>query len=97
MSIRMPAELEKELKYFAREEKLDQTSDAARKLISLGMENWRKEKALRLFSEGKISFTKAAHMTQISVWEWAELIRERKIVWIKNRDMILEDIRKAKE
>jgi len=97
MSIRMPPELEKELKQFAREEKLDQTSDAARKLLRMGIEQWRKERALQLFLDGKCSFSKAAKIAQITVWEFADLVKERKTPWITDKEMLLEDIRAAQK
>ena len=93
MSIRMPGELEKELKEFTKDEKLSQTSDAVRKLLSMGLEQWRKEKAFQYFIEGKCSMSKAAKMAQVPIWDFMKLVQERKIPWITDKDLLLKDFR----
>ena len=93
ISVRINDEMKTEIEIFTKEEKLEQTSEAARKLLAIGLEEWRKEKALKLLEDGKISISKAAEMTKTSVWDVMLLIKERGIIWIKDK-YILEDIKK---
>lgn len=92
ISVRLPDEVKKELKEFERDEKLIQTSEATRKLLLMGLETWRRERSLALLSQGKISFSKAAQMAKLNVWDFTSLIKERKIVWIKDTALIEKDI-----
>lgn len=95
VSVRVPEEIKQELKLFERDEKLTQTSEATRKLLLIGLETWRREKALRLLEQGEVTFSKAAKLARMTVWEFADLIKQRKVVWIRNREMIRQDLRAA--
>ncbi len=92
ISVRVPQTVKSELKEFEREEKLLQTSEATRKLLLMGLETWHRERALRLLELGKISFSKAAQMAKMNIWDFTLLIKERKIVWIKDAKFIEKDI-----
>lgn len=95
ISVRVPEQVRKDLRSFERDEKLTQTSEAARKLLLIGLESWRKEKALKLLGRGEVTFSKAAQIAQLNVWDFAELVRERRVTWITNKEMILKDISAA--
>ena len=94
LSVRISDETERTLKEFAKDEKLEQASEAAPKVLSLGLEKWRQDKALTLLEQGKITFLKAAKLAQLNVWDFADLVKERKIVWVKD-NVIKEDIELA--
>ncbi len=94
LSVRIPEQMEQELHQFVKEERLEQPSEAARKLLSIGLEAWRQERALKLLQEGKITFTKAAKIAELSLWDFAALIKERKIIWVKDK-VVQEDLRQA--
>jgi predicted HTH domain antitoxin len=95
ISMRLPEHIRHEVEQFERDEKLTQISEAARKLLLLGLESWKKEKALHLLERGKISFSKAASLAGLDVWSFADLVKEQKIVWIKDKEMIKKDIEAA--
>ena len=95
ISVRVSDEIGSEMNKFAKEEKLEQVSEAARKLIAIGIEEWRKEKALDLMQKGNVSFLKAAEIAKMGVWDFATLVKEKGIIWIKDKDMIKKDIEKA--
>lgn len=95
ISVRVPEDIKHDLKEFEKDEKLTQTSEAARKLLLLGLEIWRKDKALKLLEQGKITFSKAAEIAELNVWEFAALVKERKIAWIKNKEYARRDIEAA--
>ena len=81
ISVRVPDELETELDAYLEDENLDR-STAVRKLLSGGLEEWRRERALDQLTAGTISFSKAAEMAGMSVWDFAQLAKERDITWV---------------
>jgi hypothetical protein len=36
-----------------------------------------------MLTEGKISYLKAAEEAGMNVWDFAELLKEKKVVWVK--------------
>lgn len=83
VSARIPESLEAELEEFIDEQKLDK-STAVRKLISEGLEEWRKQKALQKLESEEISFSKAAKLAEMDIWKFSDLIKEEKITWVKD-------------
>ncbi|WP_053948990.1 UPF0175 family protein [Halolamina sediminis] len=81
ISARVPDELEAELETYLEDENLDR-STAVRKLLTEGLDEWRREQALERLANGKISFSKAAEMAGMSVWDFAQLAKERDITWV---------------
>jgi predicted HTH domain antitoxin len=81
ISTRVPEELEAELEAYLDAERLDR-STAVRKLLSEGLDAWRREQALEQFSEGELSVTSAADLAGCSVWEFARLVEEADIAWV---------------
>ena len=73
-----------------REEHLEKSA-ALRKLMHLGLERYRQERALRLLAERKATLSRAAEIAKLSIWEMLELVRERRIVWVD--DDVIEDVR----
>jgi predicted HTH domain antitoxin len=87
ISARIPDELEKEINEFVREEGLEK-SVAIRKLLSISIAEWKKEKALRLLAEGKVSFLRAAEISGMDVWDFTNLVKEKKLTWIRNEGVL---------
>jgi predicted HTH domain antitoxin len=83
ISARVPKSLEKDLDRFIDEEKLDR-STAVRKLLSEGIDEWKKQKALELLESGEVSFSKAAQIADMSLWEFSDTIKDEKITWMKD-------------
>lgn len=81
ISARLPDELEAELDAYLNEENLDR-STAVRKLLSEGLEAWRREQALEQLSAGTISFSRAAELAGMSVWDFAQLAKDRDVTWV---------------
>lgn len=52
------------------------------------------EKALSLLQRGKVTFNKAAKMAQMNIWDFADLIKRKRVIWIRDK-IIREDIYKA--
>lgn len=81
VSARLPEDIEAELERYLEEEQLDR-STAVRKLLAEGLETWRKERALEELDEGNVTFTRAAEMAGLSVWDFARLAEERDVTWV---------------
>ena len=96
ISARIPENIFEELETFMKEESLEKSA-SIRKLLSEGLQHWKEQKALKFLEEGKVTFLKAAEMSGISVWELADIVREKGIVWIKSEKYIAKDIEKAFE
>ena len=86
ISTRVPDELEGELKAYLEEERLDR-STAVRKLLSEGLEAWRREQALDQLAANERSFVNAAQHAELSVWEFAALAKDRDITWVSGEHL----------
>jgi len=94
VSSRIPMDLGEWLDRFTKEEYADQSA-AIRKLLSIGLQEWRKEKALKKLEGGEITFMEACKLSGLDVWDFAELVEKSGITWIKRREDIKRDIRDA--
>ncbi len=94
VSARVPEDVFKELEAFMKEESLEKSA-SIRKLLAEGLQHWKQQKALKSLEEGRASFLKAAEMAGLSVWDFADLVRERGIIWVKSEKFIRRDIEKA--
>ncbi|MFC7138508.1 UPF0175 family protein [Halosimplex aquaticum] len=81
ISARVPDELEAELEAYLDEENLDR-STAVRKLLTEGLDEWRRERALDQLEAGHITISAAAEQAGLSVWEFTQLAKERDITWV---------------
>lgn len=81
ISARVPDDLEAELEAYLESEQLDR-STAVRKLLSDGLDRWRRERALDKLEAGDVTFNRAAEIADMSVWEFASLVEEREITWV---------------
>jgi len=80
--VRIPAEVEKEILEMVEHEKLDKAT-VVRTLIEMGIVEWRKQTALELLRDGKVTFAKAAEMARLSLWELADLVKQRNVEWVR--------------
>jgi predicted HTH domain antitoxin len=93
ISTRVPEDLEAELEAYLDAERLDR-STAVRKLLSEGLEAWRREQALDRFADGELSLSSAADLADCSVWEFARLVEEADAAWVSGEhlDADLDDL-----
>jgi predicted HTH domain antitoxin len=82
LAVRVPAEVEKEIREIIEEEKLDKAT-VVRNLLEIGIAEWRKQTALELLQKGKVTFTKAAEVARLSLWEFADLVKQRNVEWVR--------------
>lgn len=81
ISTRVPDDLEDELEAYLEAENLDR-STAVRKLLTEGLQDWRRERALEQLEAGHVTFSKAAALAGLSVWDFAQLAKERDVTWV---------------
>jgi predicted HTH domain antitoxin len=86
ISARVPDELEDELEAYLEDENLDR-STAVRKLLAEGLRAWRQERALDQLAADRVTFTKAAELADMSVWDFAQLAKERDITWVSGEHL----------
>ena len=89
LAVRVPAELEKEILEIIKKEKLDKAT-VVRNLLETGITEWRKQTALELLQKGKATFAKAADIARLSLWEFADLAKQRNIEWVRYEPEDLE-------
>jgi AraC-like DNA-binding protein len=93
VSARISQELEKEVERLMREEHLEKSA-ALRKLLHLGVQNYRLERAIRGLGEGRFSLLKAAEEAGLTIWEVLDEAARRQVTWVA--EDIMEDIRGRK-
>lgn len=94
ISARIPHDVFQELETFMKEESLEKSA-SIRKLLAEGLQHWKEQRALKSLEEGKVTYLKAAQMAGVSSWDFADIVRESGIVWIRSRKNIVSDIEKA--
>ena len=90
LATRVPRELEKEIHDvmdFLNVEK----AQAVRIILEIGISEWRKKTALELLRDGKVTFTKAARLAKLDLWDLADLIRDRRVEWVRTSVRELEE------
>lgn len=83
VSARIPDDLEEELEAYITDENLDR-STAVRKLLTEGLDDWRREKALETLEAGETTLSGAAAMAGVNVWEFAALAKDRNVTWVSD-------------
>lgn len=96
ISARVPKEIYEDLELFVKAEQTDK-STATRKLLERGLSDWKRERALALLAEGKVTVWKAASIAGISVWGMVDLIKERRVTLPIRAEDILSDLKAAIE
>ncbi|MEM2889659.1 MAG: UPF0175 family protein [Candidatus Bathyarchaeia archaeon] len=82
LAVRIPEEIEKEIQIVVKQEGLDRAT-VVRNLLELGISEWRKQTALELLRDGKVTFAKAAEMAKLPLWDLANLLKQRNIEWVR--------------
>jgi predicted HTH domain antitoxin len=95
LAVRVPIELDKEISEIIHKEKLDKAT-VVRNLLQTGITEWRKQTALDLLGGGKVTFAEAADIAKLSLWEFADLVKQRNIEWVRfEADEVKKDFNQA--
>ena len=78
VSTRVSESMAKDLEEIEKEEKTDRAT-VVRKLLAQAIDERKLEKALTLYSQGKVTLWKAAKISGLSIWEIMDVAKERKI------------------
>ncbi|MGE5188032.1 MAG: UPF0175 family protein [Betaproteobacteria bacterium] len=82
LAVRVPAELDEEISQIIKKEKLDKAT-VVRNLLETGITEWRKQTALELLRKGKATFNQAADIAKLSLWEFADLVKQCNVEWVR--------------
>lgn len=91
LTSRLPDDMAKKIEEIAKIEKLDKSS-VMRRLLDRGIILWTQEYALKLYQEELVSLGKAAEICSVSIWDFLELLSERKVPLNYDIDDLLNDI-----
>ena len=80
--MRIPVEIEKEILEIIEQKKSDKAT-VVRNLLEMGIAEWRKQTALEFLREGRVTFAKAAEIAKLSLWEFADLVKQRNVEWVR--------------
>jgi predicted HTH domain antitoxin len=92
INLRVPGQVAAELDDLARQEHVSRI-DLARKILLEGIIQRKRELALRLYREGKISKSRAAEIAGISLWEMMDLVEQADLPAPYTLQEAVEDVR----
>ncbi len=97
VSARIPTALERDLERFMKQERLEK-SVAVRKILYLGLREWKQERALRLLEQGKVTVARAAEIADLDIWEFLDVLKKSDKIWVKvSPERMRRDIKAAVE
>ena len=94
VSTRVPDNMAKDLEEIEKEEKADRAT-VVRKLLAKAITEWKLERALVLYSSGKVTLWKASKIAGLTLWEMMEIVRDRKVSFQYAYEDFREDFEKA--
>jgi len=94
ISTRIPDDIARDLKEIEKEEQTDRAT-VVRKLLARAIEQWKMERALRLYREGKVTLWRAARLGGITLREMMELAAKQGIQFKYTSKDLEEDIKAA--
>jgi len=94
IAARFHPEVADELERIASEERVDKSTVIVR-AADLYVKRWKLEKALKSYSEGKVTLWKAAEVAGLSLWELMDEVQKRKIPLQYTSEDFIEDFKVA--
>ncbi|MEM2921814.1 MAG: UPF0175 family protein [Candidatus Bathyarchaeia archaeon] len=94
VSTRVPEEIAKDLKEIEKEEKMDRAA-VVRKLLAKAIQQWKIERALRLYREGKVTLWRSARLADVTLREMMELAAKEGIHFQYTQRDLEEDVESA--
>jgi len=96
VSTRIPDSVARDLEEIEKEEKTDRAT-VIRKLLARAIEQWKIERSLRLYQEGKITLWRAARLAGVTLREMMEQAAKKGIQFKYTEKDLEEDIKAALE
>jgi len=78
LAARVSKEISDLIAEISAEEKLDRSS-VVRRLLDIGVREWRIQNALERYGQGSITVPRAAELAGVSIYEMISILEERKI------------------
>jgi predicted HTH domain antitoxin len=94
ISTRVSPEMANDLEEIEREEKAERAT-VVRKLLAKAIADRKLERALSLYSSGKVTLWKASKVAGLSLWEMMEIAKQRKISFQYSYEDFQSDFKKA--
>jgi predicted HTH domain antitoxin len=91
VATRLTREQVAELERIAEEEKADKAT-VLRKMLDLGLKQWKLQRAVELYRKGKATMWKAADTAGISLWEMIDAIAKEKVPVQYSLENLREDL-----
>lgn len=92
ISTRIPSEMARDLKEIEKEEKTDRAT-LVRRLLARAIEQWKVERALRLYREGKVTLWRAARLGGVTLRGMMDLAAKEGIQFRYAAKDLEEDIK----
>lgn len=92
VSLTLPKSFLEEAEKLARE-RFEDRSTIIRELLSKGLTDYKKNKALISYSEGKLSLGKAAESAGVTLWQFIDALKEKKIPLRYDLDAIKNELK----
>ncbi len=96
VATRIPVELEEEIIRFMNEEGLDKSA-AIRRILEIGVGEWKRRRTVELYMSGKVTLWKASQMWGVSLREMLDELNRLRITAHVTAKDIEEDIEAAKK
>ncbi len=94
VSTRVSEEMAKDIEQIEEEEQTDRAT-VVRKLLAKAIADRKLERALALYSNGKVTLWKASKIAGLSLWEMMEIVKLRKISFPYSYEDFCGDFEKA--
>jgi len=96
IAARIPKELEEDIELFMKDKGLDRSS-AIRKVLEIGITEWRKSRAVELYRRRRVTLWKASQIAKASLREMMDELKIQRIPLNTTLEDLEEDILAAKE
>ena len=81
LRVKVPPEVEQEILEIVEQEEVDKAS-VVRVLLETGITEWHKRAALERLKKGKVTFAKATEIAKLSIWEFANFLKQHDVEWV---------------
>jgi predicted HTH domain antitoxin len=96
LAARVSKEISDLIAEISAEEKLDRSS-VVRRLLDIGVREWRIQNALGRYGQGSITLPRAAELAGVSIYEMISILEERKIPYRYDLSDLEEYVKKRHE
>jgi predicted HTH domain antitoxin len=91
ITARLDHDIDKNLALIAKTEHLDR-STVMRRLLSKGLAEWRKDRAMEKYKKGQYSAEQAATFAKVGLWTFFDILRKNNVVVNYDLEELEEDV-----